>query len=188
MSRVRYAGFWIRWIADLIDSGLLTLPAWGADFLSRKVIYFFWAQWKLRQGVVLPGFDDAFNPLFLQAYELCVYFCFALPYYVWGQYRFGMTAGKWAVGWLAWLAGKYPVFKPIEVVRASDFGPITLRQAVIRFFSYGLSYAIFGTGFLMAAIHPEKRALHDLLSGTVSIRRPRRPNLKTEEPSAPRGT
>jgi uncharacterized RDD family membrane protein YckC len=44
------------------------------------------------------------------------------------------------------------------------------KQAVIRMFSYLLSYAIVGCGFLMAAFHPQKRALHDLIAGTVCVR------------------
>ena len=49
--------------------------------------------------------------------------------------------------------------------------PFSRKQATGRMFSYLLSYAIVGCGFLMAAFHPEKRALHDLIAGTVSVRK-----------------
>jgi uncharacterized RDD family membrane protein YckC len=34
---------------------------------------------------------------------------------------------------------------------------------------YTVSYLIIGCGFFMAAFHPQKKALHDLLAGTVSV-------------------
>ena len=49
-----------------------------------------------------------------------------------------------------------------------------MKQSVVRTVGYALSYAPLGAGFLMAAIHPEKRALHDLIAGTVSITKERR--------------
>ncbi len=59
----------------------------------------------------------------------------------------------------------------IMVIDAKTGGLFTRKQALIRMFSYLLSYAMVGCGFLMAAFHPQKRAFHDLLAGTVSIRR-----------------
>jgi uncharacterized RDD family membrane protein YckC len=50
--------------------------------------------------------------------------------------------------------------------------PISLKQSWIRCLSYTLSYLPMCAGFIMAAFQPEKRALHDLIAGTVSIVKP----------------
>ena len=50
---------------------------------------------------------------------------------------------------------------------------LSQKQAIIRGFGYILSMLIFGCGFLMAAFHPQKKTLHDLLAGTVCVRRPK---------------
>jgi uncharacterized RDD family membrane protein YckC len=57
----------------------------------------------------------------------------------------------------------------IYVVDAKSFKPITLKQSVLRCMGYVVSGLPFLCGYLMAAFHPEKKALHDLIGGTVSI-------------------
>jgi uncharacterized RDD family membrane protein YckC len=110
-------------------------------------------------GQSAPPFWDAFDPLWLQIVNAGLYVLMAFPYYVIGHYRYGTTLGK----------------RPLRVyvVQAGSFERITLKQSVIRFFGYLVSYLPFGAGFLMAAFHPQKRALHDLIAGTVSVRRER---------------
>lgn len=78
-------------------------------------------------------------------------------YYVEIPMRRGTTFGKQIFG--------------IVVIDAKTGGLFTRKQATIRFCSYLISYAMVGCGFLMAAFHPQKRAFHDLLAGTVCIRR-----------------
>ena len=78
-------------------------------------------------------------------------------YYIHYQVKTGTTLGK-------------RVFD-IYVVDEKTGNPITTKQAWIRLLGYLVSYAILGCGFLMAAFHPQRRALHDLMAGTVVIRR-----------------
>ncbi|MBC7395886.1 MAG: RDD family protein [Bdellovibrionales bacterium] len=78
-------------------------------------------------------------------------------YYVEIPMRRGTTFGKQVFG--------------IIVIDAKTGGLFTRKQATVRVFSYLFSYAMVGCGFLMAAFHPQKRAFHDLIAGTVSIRR-----------------
>lgn len=146
---MKYAGFWIRLVADILDSILLTLTSWMVEYFILGMVYWI--------GRFTAPFSDAFNAFTLQLLNIGIYFCIALPYYVIGHYRWGTTLGK----------------KPLKiyVINAHDQASITLRQSVIRFFAYGLSYALFLCGFIMAAFQPEKRALHDLLAGTMSIRK-----------------
>jgi uncharacterized RDD family membrane protein YckC len=49
--------------------------------------------------------------------------------------------------------------------------PITFRRASFRFWAKALSTLTFMLGWLMAAFTPRKRALHDVLVGTLVLRR-----------------
>lgn len=142
-----YAGFWIRLIADLIDSTLLTVASWFLELMILGAVYWL--------GNFTKSFTDAFNPLWLQIFNGVLYLVIAFPYYTWGHYRYGTTLGK----------------KPFRIYVVSEANrlPISMRQSILRSFGYVLSYAPLCAGFLMAAIHPEKRGLHDLVAGTVSV-------------------
>ena len=71
--------------------------------------------------------------------------------------RRGTTLGKQVFG--------------IVVIDTQTGALMNRKQATIRMFSYLLSYAMVGCGFLMAAFHPQKRGFHDLIARTVSVRR-----------------
>jgi uncharacterized RDD family membrane protein YckC len=147
MRERRYAGFWIRFVANLIDTIVLTVASWFLELMILGAVYWI--------GSRAKPFQDAFNPFMLQVFNGVLYLLLAFPYYTWGHYRYGTTLGK-------------KPFK-IYVVGMATFLPITGKQSVIRTLAYALSYLPFGAGFLMAAFQPEKRALHDLVAGTVSI-------------------
>jgi uncharacterized RDD family membrane protein YckC len=140
----KYAGFFVRLIADIIDSVLLTLLAWGPTLLTERVM----------EGI------QPLTSLEVQFVDMAYYFLFAAPYYIYGHFRFGTTLGKLP-------------FR-IYVVQFPGASGITLKQSSVRFLSYLLSYATFLIGFVMIYFHPEKRGLHELLSGTMSIRRPKK--------------
>lgn len=147
----RYAGFWIRLLADLIDTTVLTVASWFIELMGLGVVYWI--------GHFAAPFQDAFNSFWLQIANAIIYVVIAAPYYTWGHYRYGTTLGK----------------KPfrIYVVTEDQKLPISMKQAVLRTLGYVVSYIPLGAGFLMAAVHPEKRALHDLIAGTVSISKER---------------
>ncbi len=154
---VRYAGFWIRLIADIIDSLVLTALSWLLEYILLGMVYGVWALYMKMHAQLAPPFSDAFNPFYLQIVNVGLYFCLAFPYYVWGHFYWGTTLGKRPFN--------------IYVVSADTLGPITIKQSMVRFFSYLISYLPFCAGFLMAAIHPKKQGLHELVAGTVSVNR-----------------
>jgi uncharacterized RDD family membrane protein YckC len=154
---MRYAGFWIRLVADIIDTAILTFVSWLLELTIIGAVY-----WVAREPM---PFADFLSPLMKQVMDAILYLAVALPYYVIGHYRYGTTLGKYPFG--------------IYVVSAKTRSGITLTQSWIRCLSYALSYLPFCAGFIMAALHPEKRALHDLIAGTISIRKNR------EEATAP---
>jgi uncharacterized RDD family membrane protein YckC len=68
----------------------------------------------------------------------------------------GRTLGKWVAG--------------LRIERR-DGEPLSFARALLRHLvGYPLTLLTFGAGFLFAAFHPQGRALHDLLAGTVVVR------------------
>lgn len=157
-KEMKYAGFWVRLNAEGVDSTLLTIGATVLELMILGVVYW--------MGGVKGPLEDAFNPAMLQILNLALYALLAFPYYTWGHYRYGTTLGK-RYGISLLTLGRYSA--PVYVVSASDGLPITLKQAIIRSLGYVLSYIPLMAGFFMAAFHPKKQCLHDLMAGTVSV-------------------
>ena len=153
-ASVRYAGFWIRFVAEVIDSLILTLAAWLLQLLVVGI--YSWVRKLAGDGVEFP-FSTPRGAFVLQLINAVIYTILAAVYYTIAHYRYGTTLGKKPLG--------------IYVVNHENLEWISLKQSVVRTFGYILSYLPFLIGYLMAAFHPEKRALHDLIAGTVSIRR-----------------
>jgi uncharacterized RDD family membrane protein YckC len=68
----------------------------------------------------------------------------------------GLTLGKWATG--------------LRIERY-DGGNLGFGRAFLRHFvGYPISFALFGLGFLMAAVSVHGRGLHDMIAGTIVVR------------------
>lgn len=80
-----------------------------------------------------------------------------LAYFVGFHGALGATPGKLLFG--------------LRVVRL-DGEPLSFARALGRFFAEMVSLSAMGVGYLVASLHPERRALHDLVAGTRVIRRP----------------
>jgi uncharacterized RDD family membrane protein YckC len=72
--------------------------------------------------------------------------------------------GSWA------LAGRTPgmALLGLRVVRP-DGARAGLRPSLVRALTFPLSVALLGLGFVGILVHPQRRALHDLLAGTVVV-------------------
>ena len=124
----------------------------------------------LEYGISLPlGIGDVVQ----QIIGVILSFILAYVYYVEIPMRRGTTFGK-----------KLFDIYVVDIHTGENFSK---RQAIIRLFSYLLSYAIVGCGFLMAAFHPRKLCLHDLIAGTICVRRKKGEEnaLGTEELQVP---
>ena len=68
----------------------------------------------------------------------------------------GLTLGKWATGLR---------------IEKNDGAPLGMGRAFLRHFvGYPISLALFGIGFLMAAVSVHGRGLHDIIAGTIVVR------------------
>ncbi|HYW70306.1 MAG TPA: RDD family protein [Pyrinomonadaceae bacterium] len=69
----------------------------------------------------------------------------------------GRSIGKWTTG--------------LRIERSDGGPPGILRILIRHFIGYPLSLIPFALGFLIAAVSPTGRALHDYIAGTVVVRR-----------------
>lgn len=158
MSEVRYAGFWIRFIASLADTFFLALPI-------AVVIYFLsdgnWFDISIYQdnfAYAMSGNAEkalAVQPKTSLQWELLFEISvLIITMLFWKRWR-GATPGK--------------KFVRIKIVDAKTFQDIDNKQAITRSFGYIASTFAFLIGFLMVAFRDDKRALHDLLANTAVI-------------------
>ncbi len=57
----------------------------------------------------------------------------------------------------------------LRVLR-SDRTKVSPLRALARYLASGVSFLIFGVGYLMVAFRTDKRALHDIMCDTVVVR------------------
>lgn len=159
---VKLAGFWVRLFADILDSLLLNVAAWGIELVVLGAAY-----WALRfAGVAMGEFGDFFNALWVQILNAVIYVALAAPYYILGHARYGTTLGKRPFR---------IVVGPWEAIMQGRLSErLTVRASAIRFFAYVLSYLPLAGGFLMVAFQKEKRGLHDFFANSGSAIQPRR--------------
>lgn len=134
--RFRYAGFWIRFAASLIDGIVLGGVIFAIMFAVMLPIL-------MNRGPE-PGIG------FQLLMNVVIYGLQGL-YYVLMHGLYGASLGKMAVG--------------IKVIRP-DGSPIGVPLAIGRYFAWILSGCIVYIGFIMAAFDEEKRSLHDRICDT----------------------
>jgi uncharacterized RDD family membrane protein YckC len=139
-SEMRYAGFWIRVAAKIIDGLIIGVPLM---IIFVIVMFFFMGTGPSSRENVLPGI---ITPL-LQIAFLGV----QMGYEIFFLGKYGATPGKMACS--------------IKVVTA-DGGKIGYGRATGRFFSYLLSGIICYIGYIIVAFDGQKRALHDYICNT----------------------
>jgi uncharacterized RDD family membrane protein YckC len=150
---LRPAGFWMRLVARGIDQVLLT-------FLFLAV----WTPIATPRHWEIPQFPSVLTDAsFRQYLQECgnlgdkvipILFPMVLVYEVLLNGRFGATVGKMVIG---------------AKITALDGSPVGYNRALLRSLAARLSDFLFFTGYLLIALRPDKRALHDLLAGTKVV-------------------
>jgi uncharacterized RDD family membrane protein YckC len=153
-GQTRYGGFWIRFLARVIDTILLGI----AGMIIRIPLM-------LLVGGVGLGLSNAQDPTAALAalpalfgvlgLSILINIALAFFYEIYFLTSRGATPGKMALG--------------LKVIRA-DGGPITMGLAVGRYFAYILSSFTFFIGFIIAGFDDQKRSLHDRICDTRVIK------------------
>ena len=149
---VAYAGFWLRFVAWIIDrivlqfaGSILTLP-----FAASMGIRAF-----MRTHPTSP---EDFIPLFenMRRVFLIILVLEWLYYALLESSAWQATLGKKALG--------------LEVTDLAGVR-ITFGRATGRYFARYISFFTLGIGYIMAGITAKKQALHDMIAGTLVIRK-----------------
>jgi uncharacterized RDD family membrane protein YckC len=145
---LRYAGFWIRFAALLLDF---------------VVIFVFWIVGSVCVRIAAPFMERGRQPPyflaeFLISMLLPLFLFLGIPmlYRIFLVGRFGATLGKMVCG--------------LRVVRP-DGTKVGTGRAFLRYFAEWLSWILFFTGYIIVAFDNQKRALHDHICSTRVIRK-----------------
>jgi len=153
---VRYGGFWLRFVAVVIDGIILAIPmgivqvalsaALGVN--TRRIA----PTPNVNPSDALAMMAPAFGVLALLMLLGMVLGCAYETFFV---VKFGATPGKMALG--------------LKVVRP-DGSRIQTGRAAGRYFAKMLSAIIIYIGYIMAGFDSQKRALHDMICDTRVIK------------------
>ena len=151
----RYGGFWIRFLARVIDSILLAVIN-AVVRLPLMLMFGIGTMGGMRGLGRGEGAGLIFAPAMMGAIGISSLIGLAIgaAYEVYFLTAHGATPGKMALG--------------LRVIRA-DGGPISPMLALGRHFALWLSGFILMIGYIMAGFDPEKRALHDRICETRVI-------------------
>jgi uncharacterized RDD family membrane protein YckC len=149
----RYAGFWIRFVALIIDGiimgvvgTILTLPL--RLLMVGSTVTAVQSQDPTAALAILPAMMGAIG------ISMLVNIALGLAYEGYFVSNKGGTIGKLALG--------------LQIIHV-DGSRLTFTQAIGRYFARLLSAIILYIGFIMAGFDPEKRALHDRICNTLVI-------------------
>ncbi len=151
----RPAGFWARVGAYLLDRAAL-LPIFAILWFPIAD-----AQHWLRAPPQIPTQlnDETVQKFKTESadwadHAMMVWLPLLMVYEVAFNGAFGATLGKMAIG---------------ARIRQANGARLTYSRAMLRWWAERLSEFMFYAGFLIVAIRPDKRGLHDLLAGTKVV-------------------
>jgi uncharacterized RDD family membrane protein YckC len=150
-----YGGFWIRFLARVID-GILLGVINGIVRLPLMLMFGIGTIGGMRGLGRGGGTGLIFAPAMIGLFGLSAIIGIALgvAYEVYFLSSHGATPGKMALG--------------LRVIRV-DGGPISPMLALGRHFAMWISTLVLMIGYIMAGFDPEKRALHDRICETRVI-------------------
>lgn len=154
-GEVRYAGFWIRFVAFVIDSviasmivGPLLWKIYGSAYFQNYV--------DLLQGRIDVAPD---RPMFAGPADL--FLTLVLP-------AIGVV-----IFWIARAATPGKMVLSLKIVDANTLAPLSTLQSIGRYLGYYVSMFGLMLGFLWIAFDARKQGWHDKLARTVVIHAPR---------------
>ena len=140
MQEVKYAGFWIRTGAAIIDTLLIMLVT-----LPLLVAIYGWAYFDAEQSGIVAGPADFLISWVLPAVAVIAFWILKQA-----------TPGKMAVS--------------TKIVDAESGNAASTGQLIGRYFAYFAATLPLGLGILWVAFDKKKQGWHDKLAGTVVVR------------------
>jgi uncharacterized RDD family membrane protein YckC len=136
---MRYAGFWIRVGAKLIDGIIM----FGVSLITNMAV-----------SAVMIVSNDPVTALLATLVSLMINIAFGVAYTTFFVGRFGATPGKMACG--------------LRIVMP-DGGKVSYLRAFARYFAEIVSGIVLYIGYIMVAFDDECRSLHDRICDTRVI-------------------
>ena len=152
-NSTKYAGFWIRFIALMVDAMIISVPIAAFRFavLIGTSSYGGLTNALMHQSSAGASPQDiAVNLLASLASALA-----GFAYFIFLTYYKGATLGKMLVG----------IQVRNEDLTRLSFGKVVLRETIGRI----ISQLPLDAGYIMAAFTDRKRGLHDIISGSVVV-------------------
>jgi uncharacterized RDD family membrane protein YckC len=149
---VAYAGFWLRFVAWFIDRIVL-------QFAGAIITLPFAASMGIREFMrTHPSSPEDFIPLFenIRRVFLIILVLEWFYYALLESSAWQATLGKKALG--------------LEVTDLAG-ARVTFGRATGRYFARYISFFTIGIGYIMAGFTQKKQALHDMIAGTLVIRK-----------------
>jgi uncharacterized RDD family membrane protein YckC len=149
-----YGGFWIRFVAAVIDGIIMGVTSSAVQLLLLGSVYRPFANMRepMPPDQALAAFGAIMGTL---ALSMLIGVAIGASYEGFFVSRVGATPGKMALG--------------LKVVRPNG-GPVSLGRAVGRYFAKWLSSMTLGIGYIIAGFDAEKRAMHDMIVDTRVVK------------------
>jgi uncharacterized RDD family membrane protein YckC len=157
---LKYAGFWLRFVAALIDGIFIFIVIMGAVTVAKFVL-----------GVPVGAAAGKYGVKALKGAHALIFLIFILiPWLYWALMESSprqATLGKMALG-----------------LKVTDLQgePISFGKASGRYFGKFVSEIILYIGFMMAGWTAKKQALHDIMAGTLVVKKQSLPETLPKAP------
>ena len=143
----RYGGFWIRFLARVIDGLILTVVFTPLSF----VFFAFAGRSMIPQPGTTPDFSQLGPLLAIAGAFSAVEIVLIALYEAWFVSNRYATPGKLVLG--------------LQIIRPNG-DKLSFARAMGRFILYYFGFLLLGIGWIIAAFDEEKRALHDQICDT----------------------
>jgi Predicted membrane protein/domain len=152
MPIYKYAGFWRRLVAYLIDSTIITIVFFVLFMIAMMA--FLLGSMSGNSSKWLADLMDPTRVSSILIFTWIFYAAMTIAYFTYFHGTTGRTPGKMLLG--------------LQVLSA-DGTPISFGIAFLRAVGYLISGALFNIGFIWAAFDKRKQGWHDKIAGTVVI-------------------
>ena len=153
-NATRYGGFWLRYVALLVDSTLLSIVIYLIVIVVFGImlgIYgISWIDPKQPQNEMVGKF------LVFEGLLVLLSLILSAIYEIWMVAKYGATVGK--------------MLLKLRVTMA-DGGNLSYGRSAARHFAKYVSGLILYIGYIMAAFDEEKRSLHDRMCDTLVVKK-----------------
>jgi len=160
LRSVRYAGFWIRLVAYLVDAVLLNVVAIPLNLVAFGNSGFVCASTNytvITSGISIRAVNYSCSPT---GAGYLIYFVLGLLYFTF-MWSTGATLGQRLLR--------------IRVVDAATNEPLSLGRSLARYFGFVISAIPLAIGLIWAAFEPRKRGWHDHMAGSLVLRGKQQP-------------